>query len=434
MEFEISNKDGTDLNYDETQAKYKIYCREVSQVDLTLQGGFALIGKPVKLEMIIGNHHHKALQSLRLEVTRHSPLLPILFCIDKKKHYSPNSNGANGREYYSVSSRMCFLMVSMETYKLPLIGNGIAPELEWEDLRVRRCDGNVQENYFALAAYCGVQRQTLIVAEYLDKLSVAKNTYTTVVQDIGHMLAEKVLVLPAVQQDEKLVSSIGQSVHANQSTYDGRMWSLPWTKFMGEIGGIALFQSRLDPYGQPAFLAEEIIQYSKDITPDEVDDILKMLEVSENGLDGQKANIAIARYLLNSIKKGGEVKCPNCGHLWSVHLSSGQCDEIGCACYNHKNGNKPDRDGGSPFTSLPPDPTGVADSIHSLLTKDILIDWLAGVNAVPASSIYPGIETLVNTAKLPDNLVCACGHEKIAHDVNHGCHYSGCQCIAFMKY
>jgi hypothetical protein len=204
------------------------------------------------------------------------------------------------------------------------------------------------DNYFTLATYVNSARTTWHTqADFLNMWPTHPNAYTSVARDIDMMEHEKILVLPPAPE-KPITADLGHSIHSNQSAYDGKMWTPEKTKFMGEVAGIALYQDRIDPYSQPRFFSEAVIQNLNNIQPYEVDELLKQVEAQKKAFQGQSANLAVAEQLLKSIKKLDDAKKATqilvcaCGHTEADHAPQHSnyiqklCMLSGCSCQSFR--------------------------------------------------------------------------------------------------
>lgn len=296
MLFDVTS---TTLDYSTFAAQYKVYAREVSHVDLSQRGGWALQGHPIKIKQ----NGSDLATGVHFDVGGSKDNLPVLFCLEHKD-VSKVFQDPQGGEYHPSISKLGVLLIHETTYSLPTHGVPVH-NFAFEDVNLR-FSKSILTSYFPIAMYTGSQRYALTQEKHLDGWPTAGNPFRTVAEDLDGMIKQNLLKL-TVPEDHSpqaaINKNLGESIHPNQAIFDGR-YPIPSNfKLMGEIGGVALFQDRLNPYSQPVYLSEIIIAQALQLRPEDRDELLRALDFQEQSLAGQQAQISIARHVLSGLKK-----------------------------------------------------------------------------------------------------------------------------------
>lgn len=318
--FSITEKDtGANIPAEQLMRRYKVYCREVSQLDLEAKGGFALQGQMLRSSFGMGSERMS---------TQASGKNPVVICVDKR---DPN----NAEKGAPVMGRWgCLLMPPVS------ISCGVITTNPW----------NIYDEIkfsfpgpyaFNPVAYYASQSRTVLASGFEKILSgqaTASNPYYTIAHDLDYLEKQHIFKFYGGVQ-VSVIPNLDKSVKPREGIH-GRFW-LPGTrKYMGEIGGIVLSQNQMDPYGQPEFLAETLIAEFDNIPSGELENLLALAKDQQGRFVGMKAQFDMLEQLLEAKIKAGDKEICTCGHPKYCHDlphrgNIGHCLEITCPCLGY---------------------------------------------------------------------------------------------------
>jgi hypothetical protein len=95
--------------------------------------------------------------------------------------------------------------------------------------------------------------------------------------DLDAFMKAKVLKINATPANDggRTMQAITAGLKREETIHD-RTWLPSTIRFIGEVGGIMLYQNKLDPYSQPKFFFEVMAEHMDDIPLSEMDKVLEL--------------------------------------------------------------------------------------------------------------------------------------------------------------